>query len=169
VRASGPRQVPRRPPHGAQGADSGGGEPGAGEPAVSAARCSLCFFCCSIDWRCLFIAKPTMPPMTPAMISPAIGTQRGKGSGDPSSKCAPAANGTPASPAAKTRSSVCLFNTMKQSNLVKPFSLHRRGAEAQRERRENKGTLFGVGSTCRLLASQVAAQLPTTLRTVHSF
>lgn len=92
-----------------QGEDSGGGDSVDGEPADSAARRSLCFFCCSIDWRCLLIANPTAPPMTPAMIRPAIGTQRGKGSGDPSSKWAAAANGRQASPAAQRSWSVRLF------------------------------------------------------------
>ena len=92
-----------------QGADSGGGEAGVREPPASAARCSLCFFICSIDWRCLLIAKPTVPPMTPAIIRPAIGTQRGNGSGDPSSKWAAAAIGTQANPVAERSCSVRLF------------------------------------------------------------
>jgi hypothetical protein len=76
-----------------------GGGGSAGEAPASAARCSLCFFFCSIDARCLLMAKPTVPPMMPMMIKPAIGTQRGKGSGEPSSRWASTCTGKHARPA----------------------------------------------------------------------
>lgn len=89
------------------------------------------------------IAKPKTPPMPPTMISPAIGTQYGKGSGDPSSKCAATAIGMQACPAAQRSCSVRLFNAIKQFNLIKSFTAEDAEDAEEKKNEEKHASVIG--------------------------